>query len=63
VYILGILGTYITTNKIFQLSHHPLFAFTMFDAIGVLGLAANIVQFVDFTGRLISKGKQIYGSI
>jgi hypothetical protein len=35
----------------------------MLDAIGAFGLAANIVQFVDFTGRLLSKGKQIHGSI
>lgn len=32
------------------------------DPISALGLAGNVVQFLDFGGRLVSKGKEIYKS-
>jgi hypothetical protein len=35
----------------------------MFDALGALGIAANIIQLVDFTGDLLLKAKHIHGSI
>ncbi|KAF2083669.1 hypothetical protein K490DRAFT_51088 [Saccharata proteae CBS 121410] len=33
------------------------------DAFAALGLAANIVQFVDFTHKLISEAKEIHSSV
>jgi hypothetical protein len=35
----------------------------MFDALGALGIAASIIQLVDFTGDLLLKAKHIHGSI
>ncbi|KAH8651488.1 hypothetical protein BGZ60DRAFT_186574 [Tricladium varicosporioides] len=35
----------------------------MCDPVTVIGLAASVVQIVDVTGRLISRSREIYGSV
>src|SRR6266566_2274950 len=48
-------------GRVFLVFTHA-FTFTNMDILVAIGLAGNIIQFVDFGGKLISKTAEIYKS-